>query len=86
MRYMGMSVDEWMCFVVLILPAMYLLNANESLWGGILAVGAFLGTTGYRKFKKMSENFLLKSHLIARGFWASPSALYPDLIHQKVGK
>ena len=86
LRFMGLTLDEWAVFCIMLLPALYLLNADEALLGGIFALSSFVLTGIFRKVKKLSENFLVKSHLIARGFWIAPSSSYPDLIYKRVGK
>lgn len=86
LRYMGFSLDEWGVALLGVMPGLYFVNDEGTVLGLLLITLGVLGTMVLRKFKKLSQHFLLKSYLLASGLYPVPSKGYPMMLHQKVGK
>lgn len=86
LRWLGLTLDEWGCFFGGLIPGILLLNGDDALLGiGCILTGVCL-CYFLKKFKKLSEHFLLKSWLLSKGLLSPPSKNYPNMLHQKVGK
>ena len=86
LRWIGLTIDEWFVMLSGIIPGIFLLNADAFLTGLLLIFMACFLCYAFKKFKKVSEYFLIKSYLLSKGFWPKPSKNYPDMLNQKVGK
>ncbi|KJV69774.1 Uncharacterised protein [Orientia tsutsugamushi] len=82
LKYMGLSIDEW---GVVLAPGIVLLNSRHAKLGLAFMVGGIALCYCFKKFKKVSENFLLKSFLVAKGLLPAPLG-YSRLLGKKVGK
>lgn len=82
---MGLSLDEWAVMLLGVVPGIVLLNSGNAKLGLVgMIVGIALCYT-FKKFKKVSEYFLLKSFLVAKK-WLPAPACYPLLLGKIVGK
>jgi hypothetical protein len=85
LKYMGLSLDEWGVLLLGGIPGLICINSAKGKWGLIL-IGTGIGLCyGFKKFKTLSANFLLKSFLVAKGLAAAPKS-YPKLLKKRVGK
>jgi hypothetical protein len=80
-----MSIDEWSLVLAGFVPGIFLLNGQSAKLGLGLMFTGFFGCYLLKKFKKLSEHFLLKSYLLAKGVLPKPSKGYPKL-NNIVGK
>lgn len=86
LKYLGLTLDEWGFLLGGVVPGIVMVNGEDLLWGiGLIAAGCLL-CYAFRKFKKLSEYFLLKSWLLSKGLISAPSKSYPNMLHQRVGK
>ncbi|MCC8371776.1 MAG: hypothetical protein LN568_03360 [Rickettsia endosymbiont of Pseudomimeciton antennatum] len=85
LKYMGLTLDEWGVTLVGIIPGIVLLNSGNAKLGLFcISCGIFLCYM-FKKFKRVSEYFLLKSFLVAKNFLPAPAS-YPVLLGKIVGK
>ncbi|SPR13759.1 Uncharacterised protein [Orientia tsutsugamushi] len=85
LKCMGLSIDEWEVVLAGVAPGIVLLNSRHAKLGLAFMVGRIALCYCFKKFKKVSENFLLKSFLAAKGLL--PASLgYSRLLGKKVGK
>ncbi|WP_371222313.1 hypothetical protein ACA351_10420 [Orientia tsutsugamushi] len=85
LKYMGLSIDEWGVVLAGVAPGIVLLNSRHAKLGLAFMVGGIALCYCFKKFKKVSENFLLKSFLVAKGLLPAPLG-YSRLLGKKVGK
>lgn len=86
LRWVGLTIDEWACFLGGLVSGILLLNGDDAILGIIcIILGTFL-CYALKKFKKLSEHFLLKSWLLSKGLVSPPSKNYPNMLNQRVGK
>jgi len=85
MRYMGLSLDEWAVLLLGLIPGIILLNSARGTLGLSCMVGGITLCYCFKKFKKLSDYFLLKSFLVAKKCIAAPRN-YPGLLGRRVGK
>jgi hypothetical protein len=72
LRYLGITLDEWAVLFVGLVPGMFFINGQELKKGLIfLAIGIF-GCMALKKYKKLSEHFLIKSFLVAHKILPAP--------------
>lgn len=85
LKYMGLTLDEWGVLLLGGIPGLIFLNsANAKLGLSLIFVGIGL-CYGFKKFKKLSEHFLLKSFLVAKDMLPPPQG-YPKLLKKRVGR
>ncbi|WP_108884005.1 hypothetical protein [Orientia tsutsugamushi] len=85
LKYMGLSIDEWVVVLAGVAPGIVLLNSRHAKLGLAFMVRGIALCYCFKKFKNVSENFLLKSFLVAKV--VLPASLgYPRLLGKKVGK
>ncbi|WP_341756985.1 MULTISPECIES: hypothetical protein [unclassified Candidatus Tisiphia] len=85
LKYMGLTIDEWGVLLLGGIPGLIFLNsANATLGLSFIIIGIIL-CYGFKKFKKLSEYFLLKSYLVAKGILPAPKG-YPALLNKRIGK
>jgi hypothetical protein len=84
---MGLTLDEWGVLMIGLLPGLVMLNSDEQMKIGFLLIGCGIVLCYvFKKFKKLSEHFLLKSYLVSKGLLNAP-ADYPSLLNKRgVGK
>ena len=82
---MGLTIDEWAVLFIGGVPGLIFLNsANLKLGITFLSLGMGLCYC-FKKFKKLSEYFLLKSYLVSKGILPAPK-FHPNLLNKRVGK
>ena len=85
LRYMGLTLDEWGVVLLGIVPGIILLNSGSAKLGLICMMSSIIWCYIFKKFKKVSEYFLLKSFLVAKKWLPAPLS-YPGLLGKKVGR
>lgn len=85
LRYMGLTLDEWGVVLVGLVPGIILLNSGSAKLGLVSIVIGIALCYVFKKFKKVSEYFLLKSFLVAKKWLPAPPS-YPGLLGRKVGR
>ncbi|KJV53296.1 hypothetical protein OTSGILL_0852 [Orientia tsutsugamushi str. Gilliam] len=85
LKYMGLSIDEWGVVLAGVAPGIVLLNSRHAKLGLAFYGWRNCSMLLLKKFKKVSENFLLKSFLVAKGLLPAPLG-YSRLLGKKVGK
>ena len=85
LKYMGLTLDEWLVVLFGIVPGIILLNSGNAKLGVICIIGGIILCYIFKKFKKISEHFVLKSYLVAKKWIPAPMS-YPSLLAKKVGK
>ena len=85
LKYMGLSLDEWFVVLLGIVPGIVLLNSGNAKLGVICIIIGITLCYIFKKFKKVSEYFVLKSYSVAKKLLPSPTS-YPNLLGKKVGK
>lgn len=85
LKYMGLTVDEWGVILVGIIPGIILLNSTYLKLGMTLIIGGVMLCYSFKKYKRLSQNFKIKSWLIAKGLLKAPLG-YPNLLKRIVGK
>ena len=85
-RLFGMTIDEWALVLGGVIPGIVLVNDDGLMFGMGLMIGGCFSCYAVKKFKKLSEYFLLKSWLLSKGLTAAPSKGYPHMLNQRVGK
>ncbi|SPR16626.1 Uncharacterised protein [Orientia tsutsugamushi] len=82
---MGLSIDKWEVVLAGVAPGIVLVNSRHAKLGLAFMLGGIALCYCFKKFKKVSENFLLKSFLVAKGLLPAPLG-YSRLLGKKVGK
>ncbi|ALN41836.1 hypothetical protein ASQ44_03650 [Rickettsia rhipicephali] len=85
LKYMGLSLDEWGVTLVGVVPGIILLNSGNAKLGLVCMIAGITLCYAFKKFKRVSEYFLLKSFLVAKKWLPAPSC-YPLLLGKIVGK
>ncbi len=85
LKYMALSLDEWLVILLGIVPGIVLLNSGHAKLGMICIIAGIVLCYAFKKFKKISEYFILKSYLVAKKWLYAPTS-YPNLLGKKVGK
>jgi hypothetical protein len=86
LRWLGLTIDEWFFLLSGIIPGIFLVNSGSLKYGSSLICLGIIFCYGFKKFKKLSENFLIKSFLLSRGLFPKPSKNYPNLLGMRIGK
>ena len=86
LRWLGLTLDEWFFLLLGIIPGIFMVNSGSLKYGSIFVCLGVILCWSFRQFKKLSENFLIKSFLLSRGFWQTPSKNYPNILGLRVGK
>lgn len=85
LKYMGLSLDEWFVVLLGIVPGIFLLNSGHAKFGACCITCGILLCYILKKFKKVSEYFVLKSYLVAKKCLPAPDS-HPNLLGKKIGK
>lgn len=85
LKYMGLTLDEWGVVLLGIVPGIILLNSGSAKFGLVCMVSGIAWCYAFKKFKKVSRYFLLKSFLVAKKWLPAPLS-YPALLDKKVGR
>ncbi|KDO02752.1 MULTISPECIES: hypothetical protein [spotted fever group] len=85
LKYMGLTLDEWGVTLVGVVPGIVLLNSGHAKLGLFCMFCGIGFCYSFKKFKKVSQYFLLKSFLVAKKILPAPIS-YPGLLGKKVGK
>ena len=86
LRWLGLTLDEWAFLMCGLIPGIFMLNSG-SLKQGLMFISVGCGLCYFfKKFKKLSAYFLLKSWLLAKGLIPTPSTGYPNMLGKRVGK
>ena len=86
LKYLGLTLDEWGIALIGILPGIFLLNSANIRWGCFFLIVGFVGCWLFKKYKRLSQGFKIKSFLIAKGFIRAPSK-YPKMLNKtKLGR
>ena len=86
LRWLGLTIDEWAIVFVGVLPGLFLLNSQHAVLGLVFIMGGIVLCYLCKKFKKVSEYFLVKSYLLSKGWLPTPSKQYPNMLNKRVGK
>ena len=86
LKYLGLTVDEWGVSLLGLIPGIVFFNSSNIKLG----FGFLLGGIGlcflFKKYKRLSQSFKIKSFLIAKNCLPAPAS-YPKLLKKKrVGK
>lgn len=71
LRYLGLTLDEWAVTSITVLPGIIIAQTQAKLGLSLIGGGVFV-CYSFKKFKKMSANFILKSFLIGKGYLPAP--------------
>lgn len=86
LKYLGLTVDEWAIALIGVIPGICLLNSANIRWGCFFLISGFVLCWSFKKYKRLSQSFKIKSFLIAKGFLKAPSK-YPKMLNQeRVGR
>lgn len=86
LKYLGLTVDEWAVAASGVLPGIYLLNSGSLRFGLFFLLSGFGLCYLFKKYKRLSTSFKVKSFLIAKGLLKAPNT-YPRLLKKdRVGK
>jgi hypothetical protein len=86
LKYLGLTLDEWLVTIIGVIPGLILLNSGNVRLGFSLFIGGVLICWLFKKYKRLSTNFKIKSFLIAKGLLKAPAG-YPKLLKkQRVGR
>ena len=83
--YLGATIDEWVIIVLGVVPGVMFLTSERLLLSLISVVSSILLLLAFKKYKKLSVNFNLKSFLVAKKLIKAPES-YPGLLKKKVGR
>lgn len=85
-KYLGFTIDEWFVGAGGVLPGLTLVNFGSVFFGlSLCFLGIFL-CWSFKKYKRLSSSFKLKSYLVAKGFLKAPSC-HPKLLNKnRVGR
>ena len=86
LRWLGLTIDEWVVLLAGVIPGLFILNDDQSSIGIMMIVGGFMLCYFVKKFKKISEFFLIKSWLLSRGYISKPSKNYPQMLGKRIYK
>ena len=86
LKFMGCSLDEWVCILMGVCPGMFYINNGSLKKGIIFFLGGILICWFFKKFKSLSKNFLIFSWLVSKKLIAPPSKQYPDMLNEVIGK
>jgi len=86
LRWLGLTLDEWGVLFGGVIPGLFILNDNQSSMGLVSVAGGFVLCYFLKKFKKISEFFLIKSWLLSREYIAPPSKGYPHMLSKRIYK
>lgn len=86
LRWLGLAIDEWALLLGGFIPGIFMVNGDDPKMGLSLIVAGGVLCYAFKKFKKLSEYFILKSYLLANGLISPPSKSYPHMLHESVGK
>ncbi|MDG1437084.1 MAG: hypothetical protein P8P83_04850 [Rickettsiaceae bacterium] len=86
LKYLGLTVDEWVVSLIGILPGICLINSSNIRLGFFFFLGGLFLCWSFKKYKRLAQSFKIKSFLIAKGFLKAPSQ-YPQMLNkEKVGR
>ena len=71
LRYLGLTLDEWAVTSVTVLPGIVISQTQVKFGLSLIGAGIFI-CYSFKKFKKISANFILKSFLIGKGYLPVP--------------
>ena len=86
LRWLGLTLDEWGVLLGGVIPGLFIVNNKPSITGLGSIIGGFVLCYFLKKFKKISEFFLIKSWLLSRGYISPPSKGYPHMLGRRVYK
>ena len=86
LRWLGLTLDEWGVLLGGVIPGLFIVNDSQSSVGLVSIVGGFVLCYFFKKFKKISEFFLIKSWLVSRGYMSAPSKGYPHMLGKRIYK
>lgn len=86
LRYLGLTLDEWGITLIGVIPGIIFINSSNIKLGLIFLVFGILFCWLFKKYKKISQSFKLKSFLVAKGLLRAPKQ-YPALLKKsRVGR
>lgn len=86
LKYLGLTVDEWAMVMLGFIPGLIFLNSEEIKVGLCFLIGGIVLCYFFKKYKRLSQSFKIKSFLIAKNIMPAPVS-YPKLLKkEKVGK
>ena len=85
-KYLGLTLDEWGIALIGVLPGIYFLNSAKIKWGCLFLLSGLTLCWLFKKYKRLSQGFKIKSFLIAKNILKAPNK-YPNILNkQRVGK
>lgn len=85
-KYLGLTVDEWLVACFGVLPGIVFLNNSNIRLGGSFFIGGITLCFLFKKYKRLAQSFKIKSFLISKNALRAPSK-YPKMLNkEKVGK
>ncbi|MDC0864377.1 hypothetical protein OAP56_00275 [Rickettsiaceae bacterium] len=86
LKYLGLTPDEWGVTLPSIFGGLWLLNNGAIKYGFLCMIGGVVLCYLFKKYKRLSQNFKLRSFLVAKGFILAPSS-HPRLLgKRRVGR
>jgi hypothetical protein len=86
LRWLGLTLDEWGILCAGLFPGLFMVNSQKVVIGLLLIVSGIVVCYAFKKFKKVSEYFLLKSYLLSKELLPPPSKQFPNMLNKRVGK
>ncbi len=86
LRWLGLTLDEWGVLCAGLFPGLFFLNSQKIIIGLVLIISSIALCYAFKKFKKLSEYFLLKSYLLSKGLLPPPSKQFPNMLNKRIGK
>jgi len=86
LRWLGLTLDEWGVLCAGLFPGLFMVNSQNVVTGLVFILSGIVVCYVFKKFKKVSEYFLLKSYLLSKGMLPAPSKQYPHMLNKRVGK
>ena len=81
LKYLGLTLDEWCISLIGVLPGIYLINSANMRLGVCFLIGGIILCWSFKKYKRLAQNFKIKSFLIAKNILKAPSK-YPKMLNK----
>ena len=62
LKYLGLTLDEWLVTLIGIIPGLILLNSGNAKLGLSLFAGGIFLCWSFKKYKRLSSNFKIKRY------------------------
>ena len=85
-KYLGLTVDEWFIACFGVFPGIGFLNNSNIRLGSFFLISGIVMCWLFKRYKRLSQSFKIKSFLIAKGVLKAPST-YPKMLNkERVGR